>query len=75
LAKTTPVTHLQQVCVLILLHVCPHTATYASSYYYICVLILLHMCPHTTTSVSSYYYICVLMPTPDTSNTYAVRHT
>jgi cbb3-type cytochrome oxidase subunit 1 len=28
-------------CVLILLHMCPHTTTYVSSYYYICVLILL----------------------------------
>jgi hypothetical protein len=34
-----------RICVLILLHMCPHTAT--------CVLILLHMCPHTATFVSS----------------------
>ena len=33
-------------CVLILIHMCPHTAIYVSSYCYICVLILLHMCPH-----------------------------
>ena len=32
---------------LILLHMCPHTPRYVSSY-------LLHMCPHTTTYVSSY---------------------
>jgi hypothetical protein len=63
------------ICVLILLHMCPHRLQgqrvrelYVSSYYYmcphtttICVLILLHMCPHTTTYVSSYYYICVLI--------------
>jgi hypothetical protein len=29
----------------ILLHMCPRTAIYVSSYYYICVLILLYMCP------------------------------
>jgi hypothetical protein len=40
--------------VLILLYMCPHTATsLASSYCYICVLILLY--------VSSYCYICVLI--------------
>jgi hypothetical protein len=48
-------------CVLILLHMCPHTNTYVSSYYYMCVLILLRMCPHATTCVSTYYYICVLI--------------
>ncbi len=42
------------ICVLILLHMCPHTTTYVSSYYYICVLILLHMSPHTTAYVSAY---------------------
>ena len=47
--------------VLILLHVCPHTATYVSSYCYICVLILLHVCPHTATYVPSYCYMCVLI--------------
>jgi hypothetical protein len=33
--------------VLILLYICPHTATYVSSYCFICVLILilLYMCP------------------------------
>ncbi len=39
--------------ILVLLHMCPHTTTYVSPYYYVCVLILLH--------VSSYYYICVLI--------------
>ena len=35
------------ICVLILLHMCPHTTIYlASSYYHIRVLILLYMCPH-----------------------------
>ena len=41
------------ICVLILLHMCPHTAIYVFSYTYICLLILLHMCPHTP--------ICVLI--------------
>ncbi len=47
------------ICVLIVLNMyphttmCPHTAIYASSYYYIC--------PHTTVYVSSYCYICVLI--------------
>ncbi len=56
------------ICVLILLHMCPHTATYVSSYCYICALILLHMClillhmyARTATCVSSYCYICVLI--------------
>ena len=48
-------------CILMLLHMCPHTTAYVSSYHSIGVLILLHMCPHTTTHVSSYYYICVLI--------------
>jgi hypothetical protein len=37
-----------------LLHTCPHTSVYVSSYYYLCVLILLNMCPHTAIYVSSY---------------------
>ena len=64
------------ICVLILLHMCPHTTVSVSSYCCICVLMLLYMCPHTamylvssyycmcphtTASVSSYCYICVLM--------------
>jgi hypothetical protein len=36
----------------VLLYMCPHTAIYASSYYYICVLILLCMCPYST------IYVC-----------------
>jgi hypothetical protein len=40
-------------CVVILLHMCPHMWISVSSYYYICVLILLHMCPH--------MWICVLV--------------
>ena len=39
------------ICVRILLHMCPHTATHVSSYCYICVLILIYMCPRTTTYV------------------------
>ncbi len=40
-------------CVLILLHVCPHTrlCIYVSWHHY--------MCPRTTTHVSSYCYLCV----------------
>jgi hypothetical protein len=63
------------ICVLILLHMCPHPTTYVSSYYYIRVLtlpymsayyyiILPHMRPHATTHPSypsSCYYIYVLM--------------
>jgi hypothetical protein len=45
--------HMYYICVLILLHMCPHTAT--------CVLILLHMCPHTATYVFSSCYTCVLI--------------
>ena len=47
-------------CVLILLHMCPHTAAYVSAYCCICVLILLHihMCLHNATYVSSYLYMC-----------------
>ena len=45
----------------ILLHVCPRTTIYMSSYYYIYVLILLCVCPHTTIYMSSYYYRCVLI--------------
>ncbi len=48
-------------CVLIILYMCPHTATFVSSCYYICVLILLCMFPRSTTYVSSYYYVCVLV--------------
>jgi hypothetical protein len=44
-------------CVRILLHMCPYTAIYMSSYYYTCVLILLHMCPHTTLCVRILEYI------------------
>jgi hypothetical protein len=46
---------------------CPHTATYVSSYCHMCVLILLYvsaycyMCPHTPIYVSSYSYMCVLI--------------
>jgi hypothetical protein len=36
-----------------LLHLCPHTAIYASSYCYRCVLMLLYMCPRSN--------ICVLI--------------
>jgi len=39
------------------LHMCPHTTTYPSSYYYICILMLLHMSIY----VSSYCYIFVLI--------------
>jgi hypothetical protein len=39
----------QYMCVLILLHICPQTATYVSSCCYICVLILLHKCPRNAT--------------------------
>jgi hypothetical protein len=49
------------ICLLILLHTCPHTATYVSSYGYIRVLILIHTCPHTATYVSSCGYIRVLI--------------
>ncbi len=45
----------------ILLHMCPHTATYVCPYSYICVLIRLHVCPHTATYVSPYSYICVVI--------------
>ncbi len=44
-----------------ILHMCPHTAMYVSSYCYVCVLILLHVCPHTAMYVSSYCYVCVLI--------------
>jgi hypothetical protein len=47
--------------VLILLHICPHTAVYVSSYCCVCVLILLHICPHTAVYVSSYCCVCVLI--------------
>jgi hypothetical protein len=59
---------LMLLCVLILLHMCPHTIIYfvlillyVSPYYIIFVLILpylssyYHMCPHTTMYLSSYY--------------------
>ena len=59
-------------CVLILVHMCPHTGTYVSSYWYICVcsvsLYASTTCPcsyyyscHTTIHMSSYWYICVLL--------------
>jgi hypothetical protein len=38
---------------------CPHAATYVSSYRYVCVLIPLYMCPHTAMYVSSY---CIRHP-------------
>jgi hypothetical protein len=47
--------------VLILPYMCPHTATYVSSYCCMGVLILLYMCPHNAIYVSSYCYICVLI--------------
>ena len=57
------------VCVLILLHKCPHATTYVSSCYYvsaysyICVLILLHIYASSYSYIyaSSYSYICVLI--------------
>jgi len=43
------------ICLLILVHMCPHTTStcvliliYVSTYYYICVLILLYMRPHSS---------------------------
>jgi hypothetical protein len=48
-------------CVLILLYMCPHTATHVSSDKHICVLILPYMCPHTAMYVSSYCNTCVLI--------------
>ena len=65
-------TQVRDVCVRILLHMCPHTAAYVSEYCcmcphtatymfahcYICVRILLHVCPHTAACVPSYCYIC-----------------
>jgi hypothetical protein len=48
------------ICVLILLYMCPHTATSVSSYCYRCVLILLYMC--TAMHVSSNCCVsCVLI--------------
>ena len=45
-------------CVLILLHICPHTiTTYVSSHSYMCVLTLLYVCPHTTARVLTLLYI------------------
>jgi hypothetical protein len=68
------------VCVLILLyvcplllHVCPHTAVYVSSYCYVCVLILLYMCPHTASCVSS-GAMCVLFPTMYVSVLHILPH-
>ncbi len=40
------------VCVLILVYMCHHTATYESSYCY--------MCPHTALYASSYMYVVIL---------------
>jgi hypothetical protein len=47
----------RDMCVLILLYMCPHTATCVSSFCDICVLILLHVCPHTAIYVSACWYI------------------
>jgi hypothetical protein len=46
------------ICVLILLHMCPHTTTYVSSYYYICLLILLHTSPHARAGKLALYTAC-----------------
>jgi hypothetical protein len=67
-----------------ILHICPHTTIYVSSYF-TCVLILLHcilillymcfhttMCPHTTKHVSLYYYMCPSM-CPHTTMHYYYR--
>ena len=51
-------------CVLILLYMCPDTATChdtticVSSYCCICVVSYYHMCPHTAIHVFLYYYVC-----------------
>ena len=44
-------------CAPVLLHVCPHTATYVSSYCYRCVPILLYVCPHTTACLRILLYV------------------
>ncbi len=49
------------ICVFVLLYMCPHTAVYVSSYCYMCALILLYMCPHTAMYVSPYCCMCVLV--------------
>ena len=36
-----------QLCVRILLYMCPHTAIYVSSHYYMCPPTFVCMCPHT----------------------------
>ena len=52
----TEVRRILYICVPILLHMCPHTTIYVSSYYY--------MCAYSAIYVSSYYFvisdICVL---------------
>ncbi len=45
----------ENICVRILLYMCPHTTVHVSAYYCTCVRILLYMCPHTPTHVSAYY--------------------
>jgi hypothetical protein len=60
-------TQVRDVCVRILLHMCPHTAAYVSEYCCMCpntaacVRILLHICSHTATYVSAYCCMCVLI--------------
>jgi hypothetical protein len=54
--SSTP-TYLSSSCY-IYCYMCPHPATYVSSYCYMCALILLHVCPHTATYVPSYCYMC-----------------
>ena len=49
-------------CVLILLHKCPHTTTCVLIHYMVRLSSCYYMCPHTSIYVSSYYYIYVLMP-------------
>ena len=44
----------RSLCVLILLHICPHSTIYVSSYYYIYVLILVYM-PHAARGVTQKY--------------------
>ncbi len=61
------ISHESCMCVLILLHFCPHITIHVSSSSY-----LIRLCPHTTTCVlillphtfvSSYYYMCPHTPT------------
>jgi hypothetical protein len=58
---TTYVSSKYYMCVLILLHMCPHTTTYVSAYCYICVLILLHVSSYYYIYIPAYCYICVLI--------------